>query len=281
MIPAANITAWRRRAPWPDDTQIEQDLVLSRLMIEVANHEVLGPELAFRGGTCLHKLYFPEAARYSEDLDYVRSTKSGIKPILAALAEVANSIGLEERSTERSGAMVHAKFDAVPTLGAGRIRVKIEINIAETTPLRPRVEHPFEVDSPWWSGKAKIRTFDLEELLGTKLRALYQRSKGRDLFDLWHALTVAKPDEDAIVDAYRHYIGDREFSYPELASNLEAKLKDREFRDDLLQLVVTPPSGYDVEEAADVVMSRLGSRLRNAPERREIDGGDWRRIRTT
>lgn len=276
MIPAADITAWRRRAPWPDDTQIEQDLVLSRLMIEIANHELLGPELAFRGGTCLHKLHLPEAARYSEDLDYVRSTKSGIKPILAALREVATGMGLRERSTERSGPMVHAKFDAEPTSGAGRIRVKIEINIAETVPLRPRIEHPFVVDSRWWSGAAAIRTFDLEELLGTKLRALYQRSKGRDLFDLWYAFTVSEPDADAIAEAYRHYIGDEEFSFPELAANLDSKLRDRGFRDDLLQLLVSPPGDYDANRAADTVMSCLGSRLRNAPSREEIEAEGWR-----
>ncbi|MGH2469017.1 MAG: nucleotidyl transferase AbiEii/AbiGii toxin family protein [Chloroflexota bacterium] len=38
--------------------------------------------------------------------------------------------------------------------------------------------------SPWFTGSADVPTFALEELLGTKLRALYQRRKGRDLFDL-------------------------------------------------------------------------------------------------
>jgi predicted nucleotidyltransferase component of viral defense system len=279
LIPEAYITAWRQQAPWPDDTQIEQDLILSRLMVEIANHELLGPELALRGGTCLHKLHFPEAARYSEDLDYVRSTNSGIKPYLAALGEVATEVGLEEHSTERSGAMVHAKFDAEPTLGAGRIRVKIEINIAETEPLRERVGVPFAVASPWWSGEAKILTFDLEELLGTKLRALYQRSKGRDLFDLWYAVTLEDLDVAAVVAAYRHYIGGQEFSYPELAANLEAKIEDRDFRDDLLQLVVAPPSGYDVDDAADIVISSLGPQLKNAPDKQEVEQGKWRQLR--
>lgn len=277
MIPAAFIAAWRREAPWPDDTQIEQDLILSRLMVEIAKHKVLGPELAFRGGTCLHKLHFPEPARYSEDLDYVRSTRSGIKPILAALKEVAEGMGLEEHSTERSGAMVHAKFDAEPTSGAGRIRVKIEINIAEIEPLRPRMAIPFGVDSPWWDDTAEINTFDLEELLGTKLRALYQRSKGRDLFDLWYALTLTDPDPEAIVAAFRHYIGEREFSFPELAANLEAKLAHRDFRDNLLQLLVSPPGDYEVDAAADLVMERIGGLLRNAPDGPAIAVGGWRR----
>lgn len=276
MIPAANITAWRRHAPWPDDTQVEQDLILSRFIVEIANDELLGPELSFRGGTCLHKLHFPSPARYSEDLDYVRRTRSGIKPHLAALAEIAARVGLREGGTERSGSMVHARFDATPTSGSGQIRVKVEINIAETDALLPRVAIPFAVDSPWWRGEARVGTFRLEELLGTKLRAMYQRRKGRDLFDLWYALTRARPNEAEIADALRHYMGEQEFSFPELAHNLSAKLGDRDFRDDMLQLVGDLPEAYEPAAAADVVMACLGSRLRNAPPRREIETAGWR-----
>jgi predicted nucleotidyltransferase component of viral defense system len=276
LIPAANITAWRRQAPWPDDAQVEQDLILSRLMIEIANDDLLGPELSFRGGTCIHKLHLPAAARYSEDLDYVRRTKSGIKPYLRALTDIASAAGLQESGTERSGSMVHARFDTVSTSGTGRVRVKVEINIAETEAFLPRIEVPYSVDSPWWQGKARIGTFVLEELLGTKLRAMYQRSKGRDLFDLWYTLAQIQPDENRIVEALRHYMGEREFSFPELAQNLEAKLADRSFREDMLQLVIGDLDSYDPIVAADLVMSRLGSRLRNAPPPAAIAAGGWR-----
>ena len=69
MIPQAQITHWAAGAPWPTRQQVEQDLILSRLIVEIANHPLLGGELAFRGGTCLHKLHLPAALRYSEDLD--------------------------------------------------------------------------------------------------------------------------------------------------------------------------------------------------------------------
>jgi predicted nucleotidyltransferase component of viral defense system len=183
-------------------------------MIEIANDELLGSELSFRGGTCLNKLHLPSPIRYSEDLDYVRRTKSAIKPYLSALAALANAIGLEEDGTARSGPMVHTRFSTTPTAVAGRIRVKIEINIAETSSHLPRLQIPYAVDSPWWRGTANIGTFALEELLGTKLRALYQRSKGRDLFDLWHALTELDPDENKIIDSFRHYIGKEESVSP-------------------------------------------------------------------
>ena len=121
-----------------------------------------------------------------------------------------------------------------------------------------------------------MSTFALEELMGTKLRALFQRSKGRDLFDLWYVLTRLEPDEAKIIDAFRHYIGRAEFSFPQLAQNLDAKLEDQGFRDDMLQLVATNPENYDPETAADVVMERLGARLRNAPGLESVRNGSWR-----
>ncbi len=76
MIPKAHITHWAAGAPWPSELQVEQDLILSRLIIEISNHDLLGAELAFRGGTCLHKLHLPTALRYSEDLDCAGARRS-------------------------------------------------------------------------------------------------------------------------------------------------------------------------------------------------------------
>jgi hypothetical protein len=91
VIDRPALVAWRSKAPWPNVVQIEQDLLLSQLMIEIARDETLGPELVMRGGTCLHKLHLPTPLRYSEDLDYVRSTRGGIKPYTQALAKLASA----------------------------------------------------------------------------------------------------------------------------------------------------------------------------------------------
>lgn len=63
MIDRPALIAWRSRAPWRSPVQVEQDLLLSRLMIEIASDNVLGPELAMRGGTCLHGTSRSQAAR--------------------------------------------------------------------------------------------------------------------------------------------------------------------------------------------------------------------------
>ena len=276
MIAQAYLNEWAARAPWPQPTQIEQDLVLSRLIVEIAQHELLAGELAFRGGTCLHKLHLPRQLRYSEDLDYVRRTRSGIKPYLTALQDVALGVGLDHHATNQRGQMVHIVFDAKATDGAGRIRVKIETNITETESFLPRITRPYAVDSRWWSGGADVSTFELEELMSTKLRALYQRRKGRDLFDLWHVLNDLHPDEQLIVNGLAHYMGEEIFSYRELAANLAAKLEHPDFLADLDQLTADSPPRYDVTVAADLIIERLGSRLPGAPGLDKIEDGRWR-----
>lgn len=275
MIPRAFITQWSAGAPWPTQLQVEQDLVLSRMIVELANHPVLGEELAFRGGTCLHKLHLPTALRYSEDLDYVRTTSGPVKAIMDAIRDVAESVGLAAGRYKVAGDMVAMRFEA-PGEGGGRVRVKVETNIAETAPRFARERLAYAVESPWFSGAAQVGTFHVDELVATKLRALFQRRKGRDLFDLWHVLAAVPVDDERIVEALGHYMGGEVFSFPELALNLRAKLADRDFAADLDALVARTPDGYALAAAADTVMDRLGSRLRNAPPLDEIRSGGWR-----
>jgi len=278
VIDRPALIAWRSKAPWPNPVQIEQDLLLSRLMIEIARDEVLGPELVMRGGTCMHKLHLPAPLRYSEDLDYVRSTRTGIKPYTQALARIAGGVGLTVASRQRSGQMVHVYFDGQPTEGIGRIRIKIEMNIAETEPHRPSKTMSHKVETSWWSGEADVPTYESSELLATKLRALYQRRKGRDLFDLWLGLTELKADPEQIVAGFNHYMRDATFSFPELRDNLTAKLASASFRGDLDALTTHIPDGYDPDTAANLVMRTLGSRLRNAPP---VEGSIRRSTSTT
>ncbi len=84
MIPRAHITAWRSQAPWPTDAQVEQDLLLTRALIEIFKLSAIAGAVAFRGGTALHKLYLPSknysapnCERYINVRKVVISTISG------------------------------------------------------------------------------------------------------------------------------------------------------------------------------------------------------------
>ena len=59
MIPIMNIIAWGNIAPWAEQRQVEQDLVISRAIVELFSDDFLREELRFRGGTALNKLHFP------------------------------------------------------------------------------------------------------------------------------------------------------------------------------------------------------------------------------
>ena len=131
------------------------------------------------------------------------------------MREVADDVGLSVSQVDRGGQMVHMILDAEAADPHGQIRIKIETNIAETTPFKTPTTIHHAVASRWWNGAAPIPTFVVEEMMSTKLRALYQRRKGRDLFDLWLVLTggVATPAE--IVGGLKHYMQKNVFTYPQ------------------------------------------------------------------
>lgn len=258
MISAAFITEWANRVTWPTVDQIEQDLLLSRLIIEIANDDYLGEELVFRGGTCLHKLHLSQALRYSEDLDYVRRSEGGIGDLIDAIRAIAVRLGMSVNTDIRSFPKVHlrAPFES----GSGTMSIKVEVNTYERSPANELQRLPYSLDTQWYRGRADVLTYSVAELITTKLRALYQRSKGRDIFDLWLALTALEVPPADIVECFTTYRPDKYTSV--LAErNLRTKLTDVDFRHDLDQLVGNWPSGYNIDTAAELVIQQLISRL--------------------
>lgn len=258
MIPRADIVDWGRSVGWPTDEQVEQDLLLSRLIVEIANDPYLGEELVFRGGTCLYKLHADRAYRYSEDLDYVRRSGGGIADLTRAVGAIGAKLGMEVRTRigQQPKIYLRAPFES----GDARMRIKVEVNTFERSPARELVHLPYSVRSAWFTGTADVLTFSLAELVSTKLRALFQRSKGRDLFDLWLAvgeLGVAPADLIACFAAYRP----RGYTRARAEQNLRAKLVDRTFREDLMPLVAAWPEGYEIDSAADYVIAEVFSLL--------------------
>lgn len=256
MITDADIAHWRSQVPWVDPDQVEQDLVLSRAIVEIANDPLLGPELVFRGGTCFHKLWLDRPWRYSEDLDYVRTTAGGVGDILTALRSIAERIGFERVTTD-VGRHPKARFRSTFASG-GPMSIKIEINTFERSPALPIVRRSYGIDSPWFAGEAAVPTFDLAELIATKIRALFQRKNGRDLFDLWLAVRQAGVTPEDIAACFEPYRPDG-WSASRALDNLDAKLDDAQFVRDLDALIGEVPKGYTIEDARVVVESVIAS----------------------
>ena len=141
---------------------------------------------------------------------------------------------------------------------AMRLRLKVEINTREHFAVLGFTKRAFSVDSRWYSGMADIATFDLDELLATKLRALYQRRKGRDLFDLAMGLADERSDAQRIVAGFGEYM-EREGGWVTRAifeRNLAGKIGDAQFNADMSALL-RPGFEWRPVEAAQTVSERL------------------------
>ena len=253
MIPRSQIANWRVSHDWLTDDQVEQDFLLSRAICAVSNDEPLSTELVLRGGTAYHKLFLPKPLRYSEDLDYVRTSAGGIGDIMKRLTALGRELGFEVRT--RPGMYPKVLWRYVSESGTN-MKIKIEINTYERSPMLDlkRVKHVIE--TPYFKDEANVLTFQVEELVATKIRALYQRSKGRDLFDLWLALEGLALDPKRIVEAFPAYRPEG-MTRKSMTDNIQAKLLDAQFRSDMDALAKSHELGYDPDVAAELVIREL------------------------
>jgi hypothetical protein len=187
LIPAQVIAAWRTTHPWINDRQVEQDLILTRLAVEIAGHPELRDRLVWRGGTCLHKIVMPEPLRYID--------------------EVESLLALERRA--------------------------------------------LRVDTGWWRGETDVLTFHPAEMIGTKFRALAQRSKGRDLNDLELARLRLGLDDEQLAACAAHYLHHEGISSNEFKARLFAHLGDPNFVDDVARFITDPSHTFEPDRLVE------------------------------
>lgn len=232
MIPQAYITEWSNQVPWQTNEQVEQDLVICRALVEIFTDELLSKSLAFRGGTALHKLYLHPQPRYSEDIDLVQITAAPFGPVVDRLRERLAFLGEPLRKQKENNFTLQYRFESeFPPVQ--NLRLKVETNCREHFNVLGLKQFPFQVSSTWFSGVCEITTYQLEELLGTKLRALYQRRKGRDLYDMYKALAHAPNlNKEALLQcyhAYMEFVVDEPPTQKIYLQNMEIKMQDRNF----------------------------------------------------
>jgi predicted nucleotidyltransferase component of viral defense system len=169
MIPMMNIVAWGNVVPWGEQRQVEQDLIISRAIIDLFADPLLREQLQFRGGTALNKLHFPAPVRYSEDIHLVRTTAGPIGPISTESGK-GWSRGSGVAISKQGQVAPKLRFRAQAEDPAAQIRLKVEINTWEIEAYDAPQAISFRVDNPWFAGNAEIPTFSREEMLATKLR---------------------------------------------------------------------------------------------------------------
>ncbi|WP_201258188.1 nucleotidyl transferase AbiEii/AbiGii toxin family protein [Piscirickettsia litoralis] len=239
---------------------VEQDLIISRALICLYNDPDINQSLVFRGGTALNKLFIQPPARYSEDIDFVQQKSAPIGPTLDKIKELLNPwLGTAKwKITERSAKLVY-KYQSIDSLAA---KLKIEINTTEHFQVLPLQKTKFTIDSEWFKGSTRIVIYALEELIATKLRALYQRRKGRDLFDLWYILKNNLVDIDHVIEIFKKYCSKDNISISKnlFQKNLDLKKANQDFKVDMNTLL--PPEIYwDFDEAYNLVQDQIISKL--------------------
>lgn len=273
IIDRKHVENWNKVAPWPDYVQVEQDLIISRMLVEIFSDEFLRDELRFRGGTALNKLHFPAPLRYSEDIDLVRTTQGPIGKILHHLCANTES-WLGRPKVVKKYFLVKLVFRFVSSdPNISKISLKLEINTRERAQFDPPVTLPFSMKNPWFSGQTSIPTFSIEEMLATKLRALLQRNKGRDLYDLDHALNVFEDlNTNRIIDLFQKYLDRAELSISraEAQARMSQKFNETPLLQDIHSLL-------PVEKSIELTRSNIERAFWNVFDNLvcKIPGKDW------
>ena len=214
--------------------------------------------MAFRGGTALYKLHLKPAARYSEDIDLVQVVAEALGPTMDALREVLNPWLGEPRWKQTEGRVTFTYRFNSEEMPSIPLKLKVEINTREHFSVNGFIKIPYEVSSRWFSGTCNITGYDLNELLGTKLRALYQRRKGRDLFDLALALNYPQAEPLNILEVFSAYMrhGGDSVSKTQFANNLADKLHQPNFVADIGPLL-SADYDWNLNDMATTVLEKL------------------------
>ena len=260
MIPENFVKNWHSYVKWRTLTMVEQDLIISRALVCLYNDPKIKNSLVFRGGTALNKLFLKPPTRYSEDIDFVQLTAEPIGETIDAIRKVLkNWLGEPKRKlTERSAKLIY-QYEAIngrPT------KLKIEINTTEHFQVLPLRYEQFSVNSEWFKGSCEIPTYALEELMGTKLRALYQRRKGRDLFDVWHVFKNKLANVEQTIEIFQKYCAynSTPISKDLFHKNMELKRLHTEFQIDMSSLL-PDQKHWDFNEAFEFVQKHVISKL--------------------
>ena len=177
MIPRRYIEEWKEFAPWPENSQVEQDLVIERALIEIFSDPFLNENLAFRGGTALHKLFLKPQARYSEDIDLVQIKTGPIKPILVRLRECLAFLGTNRNiTTSIHNNTIEYRFETEiqPII---RMRLKIEINCREHFTVLGLQQVPFKVQNGWFNGECMDKYLLYRRTIGYKIKSIITTKK--------------------------------------------------------------------------------------------------------
>ena len=249
MISQEGLDHWNNVVAWDINIEVEQDLVLACFIVEAANDPLLSQAVVLKGGTCLNKIWLDHPWRYSEDLDYQLAHDSDIKEITKALQRIGDGFGFSRINHDSNVWLAHV-FMVDQSLEGDRLRIKVDV---EKKPLHLEAsvsQKEFQVDNPWFRGNASVLSISSQEILASKVIAIYQRRQPRDLFDIWAALRtelVAMEDIAAAFERYRP-LNPEHWTSRQAARSLIERINEQEYISNLKYLARHAPIKYDLAQ---------------------------------
>ncbi len=253
MIPRHEIDAAARQRPGWDTQQVEQDIVLTRLMAEVADDKYLAGALVLKGGTCLHKLWLPEPWRYSKDLDYARTEDTPMGAIFDALRAAGQRVGLDpDRTRVNSGRLVsHVTYRATYADGA---TMKITVDIPTSPSAVPALTQTRVLALPGGSHVTSVEIVSVTpaEMIASKAAAVFGRRQPRDAYDVWAAATAGLTTAQQAAARFQHYRAPV-WSLRRAVSNLDAKWADPNYLAEMKAFGAQAPVPFELDACRSAV----------------------------
>lgn len=274
MISGEELAHWRSVIPWSGVDQVAQDLVLARLVVEVANDPFLGQAVTFKGGTCLHKVWLDIPWRYSEDLDYQLTGHIDLRELFAAYRALGERVGFSETVRKVNSQFVHVLM-AGTDHASDPLRVKVDIQRAPRQLPNGAEQPDFHVDSPWFQGGGPVPAFPPEEIIASKVIAIYQRKRPRDLFDMWAAIRSGLIEAEDVAASYGTYRppDPEHWTARQAARSLIERVTDHEYVAELAELSRYAPVEYDLAENISVAVELIDQCAEATQTERS-----WRRV---
>ncbi|WP_316169025.1 MULTISPECIES: nucleotidyl transferase AbiEii/AbiGii toxin family protein [unclassified Bradyrhizobium] len=213
---------------------IEKDYVLGWMLAGIYAHEELADKWIFKGGTCLKKCFF-ETYRFSEDLDFTLRDEAQLDEALLkrVFAEVGawvyEETGIEVPADQqefdiyrnpRGNLSCQGKISYKGPVSPTRPlpRIKLDLTADEHVVLPPEtveIFHPYS-DAP--EEGIEVLAYDYVEAFAEKFRALAERSRPRDLYDVVNLYrnTDARPERLQFIDVLRQKCAFKGISLPQL-----------------------------------------------------------------
>lgn len=175
---------------------LEKDYVISLVLLLISDLPEFSPysrEMVFRGGTCLKKAFFPDEMRFSEDLDFTNLTLEDSDSFLKHAIDLAKK-NFGVTTFERCEVLYRNEKGLDFILYYTSLlqqRNHISFNISTSKPIEETI--PMKIDtSSYFHRTPIISTMSLSEITSEKMRALLQRKKPRDVFDIWFLINKRK-----------------------------------------------------------------------------------------